>query len=220
MNKLFLILPLVILLSSITFGQHQNYPEGVYLSLDEIKQKSPSIVTKLNIHRRSKGDIKMNGGNDYKILSPDKSIRKKTIKKEYLAYSNGDSLFINCRKYKIQAWYAKVISDGKYLVFSAGLSMIPEMQKEQLHNQVQMGYMLGAIGGALEGAHLAMLRFIYIINKESNEINTISIKYLKEILAEYPELLKQYNSEEQQAGQDVFLKYLQLLNEVHLASLQ
>ncbi len=63
--------------SSFVLGQALEYPKGVYMSFDEIKRKSPSIMAQLDIERRTKGNIKMNGGNDYKLFKSDKSISKK-----------------------------------------------------------------------------------------------------------------------------------------------
>ncbi|MEQ9443246.1 MAG: hypothetical protein RIG62_29685 [Cyclobacteriaceae bacterium] len=209
------ILAVIVLVLSVTmaFGQKSDYPKGVYMSFDEIKQKTPSVSVELEIERRTKGEIKMNGGNDYKLYTSDKSIRKKIIKKEYYGYSDGDSLYINCIHYDIQPWYATVLSDGKFLVIRGGISMIPKTQKAQLDNQAQLGYMFGAIGGAIQGAKLAMLRFIYVIDKESNQITTVSSDYLRKLLSETPELLEQFEAEEEQANQKIFVKYLGLLNE-------
>ena len=210
-----LVSAIVVFALSITlaFGQKTEFPKGVYLSFEEIKQKSPSVFEELEVERRTKGDIKMNGGNDYKLFTSDKSISKKTIKKQYYAYSDGDSLYINCIHYQIQPWYAPVLSDGKFLVIRGGLSIDRKIQKEQLDNQAQFGYMFGAVGGALQGAKLAMLRFIYVIDKETNKITTVSSAYLRELLSDTPELLEQYENEQEPSDQDLFVKYLKLLNE-------
>jgi hypothetical protein len=63
----------------ISFGQATDYPKGVYMSFAEILSKSPSVSVELEIERRTKGDIKMNGGNDYKLFKSDKSIKKKRL---------------------------------------------------------------------------------------------------------------------------------------------
>jgi hypothetical protein len=211
MKPILILVAFTITISS--FGQTTEYPKGVYMSFDEIKSKSPSVAAELEIELRTKGDIKMNGGNDYKLFKSDKSISKTIIKKEYYAYSDGDSLYINCIHYKIQPWYATVLSDGKFLVIRGGISMIPKIQKEQLDNQAQLGYMFGAIGGAIQGAKLAMLRFIYVIDKETNQITTVSSDYLSELLSGTPELLQQYKAEPEKADQALFIKYLSLLNQ-------
>ena len=94
-----------------TFGKKTEYPKGVYLSFEEIRSKYPSLMEELEISRRTNAEIKMNGGKDYELFKSDKSISKKIIKQEYYIYSNGDSLYINCIHYKIQSWYAPILSD-------------------------------------------------------------------------------------------------------------
>ncbi|GAB3175047.1 hypothetical protein GCM10027291_34440 [Telluribacter humicola] len=205
---------LFLLLATVAvFGQGIQYPAGAYMSFEEIKQKSPSVSVELEVERRTNGDIKMNGGNDYRLSKSDNSIPKKSLKKDYYGYSDGDSLYINCIHYKIQSWYTPVLSDGKFLVIKGGISMVPKIQKAQLNNQVQLGHMFGAVGGAIQGAKLAMLRFIYIIDKESNQITPVSSHLLKELLSSSTDLLGQYEAEKEHNDQEVFIKYLKLLNE-------
>ncbi|MEP4596704.1 MAG: DUF6563 family protein, partial [Cyclobacteriaceae bacterium] len=192
-----------------TFGQTTQYPKGVYMSFEEIISKSPSVTAELEIERRTSGDIKMNGGNDYKIRSIDKSMSKKTIKKEIWAYSSGDTLFINGFQYKIQPWYTDLILDGRFLVFKAGLSQYGDKQQEQL----QMGYYFGAIGGAIQGAKLAMLRFLYVVDKETGEIDTITPDKIKQLLGSSPELLTQFQDEDNQEDEGIWIEYMSKLND-------
>jgi len=208
-----LILLISFIFCHLSFAQDSKYPKGVYLSFKEIVNKSPSLPIELEINKRTKGEIKMNGGNDYKLYKPDKSISRKRIKKEFFGYSNGDTLYINCFHYKVQPWYASIISDGKFLVIKGGLSMVPETRNFQLKNKAQLGIMFGAIGGAIQGAKLAMLRFVYTIDKETNDIRTVSSDYLKGLLYNNSELLKQFKMEKEPNAQEVFIKYLKLLNE-------
>lgn len=211
MKSIFTVVVIVFILTNSGYGQ-DNYSKGIYYSLEEIQTNSPKSNGSLQVEKRTEGDIKMTGGNDYKLSSPDKSISKKTIKKEIYAYSTGDTLFLNCIHYLIQHWYAPVLRDGEFYVIRGGLSMDGPTQKEQLNNQAQFGYMFGAVGGAIQGAKLAMLRFIYVIDKTTNEINAVSIDYLKEMLSNKPELLEEYESEQDQTNQDTIVKYLTLIN--------
>ena len=55
-----------------------NYPKGIYMGLEEVKSKTPSVDATLNWEKRTQGDIKMWGGNDYELKCDDKSIKKKT----------------------------------------------------------------------------------------------------------------------------------------------
>nr|NQU94122.1 hypothetical protein [Bacteroidota bacterium] len=52
-----------------------------------------------------------------------------------------------------------------------------------------------------------------VIDKETNEITTVSSDYLKELLFENPELLEEYEKEEDTINQEVIIKYLKILNE-------
>ncbi|MEP0365446.1 MAG: DUF6563 family protein [Cyclobacteriaceae bacterium] len=207
MKSVLTLLTLIIAMS--TFGQTTQYPKGVYMSFEEIISKSPSVTAELEIERRTSGDIKMNGGNDYKIRSIDKSMSKKTIKKEIWAYSSGDTLFINGFQYKIQPWYTDLILDGRFLVFKAGLSQYGDKQQEQL----QMGYYFGAIGGAIQGAKLAMLRFLYVVDKETGEIDTITPDKIKQLLGSSPELLTQFQDEDNQEDEGIWIEYMSKLND-------
>src|SRR5690606_19623331 len=93
-------------------SQTNHFPKGAYMSFDEILNKNPSKQLDLQIVKRTTGDIRMNGGNDYKFESEDKSIPQKVIKKDIWAYSLGDTLYLNCSKFFMQTWYAPLISDG------------------------------------------------------------------------------------------------------------
>jgi hypothetical protein len=191
MNKLFLTLIFLVAFGFCSIAQMNIYPKGAYMSFDEIINKTPSQQFDLNVIKRTKGDIKMVGGNDYKLVSIDKSVKKKILKKEIWAYSLGDTLYLNCFHYKVQPWYTCVISDGNYLVFKGGISQYVDEQKKQM----QMGYYFGVVGGAISGAKLAMLRFLYVIDKKTNQINTVTPETLRELLIENNELLAQFDKE-------------------------
>jgi len=196
------------LLISISATSQEIYPKGSYMSFEEIKAKTPSENFDLTIEKRSKSDIKMNGGNDYKLISADKSIKRNVLKKEIFAYSTGDTLFINSLHYKLQTWYSKIISDGKYFVFTAGIPMDKTMQTKEM----QAGMAFGAIGGGIAGASLAMKRFLYILDKETNKVKMIDTQMMTELLNEYPELLDKYNLESNKEEILTQIEYLKILN--------
>jgi hypothetical protein len=201
---------LAILLNGVNSNSQTNhFPKGAYMSFDEIINKTPTKQLDLQIVKRTMSDIKMNGGNDYKFVSKDKSIHKKTIKREICAYSFGDTLYINCIHFYMQIWYAPLISDGKYLVVKAGLSNYVEEQKKQM----ALLNSFGAIGGAIQGAKLATLRFLYVIDKNTKTAITVTTEKMQEFLKERDDLLTQFNNEIKKDDEQVFIKYLKLLNE-------
>ena len=69
-----------LLLTCITincFSQTQKMPSGVYLNLEQLKNRTPAFDANLQVTRRTEGDIGFNGGNDYEIKSDIDSINKK-----------------------------------------------------------------------------------------------------------------------------------------------
>jgi hypothetical protein len=208
MKKLLLIAMIITQLTCYTQAQCK-YPKGAYMSFDEIVNKVPSQQIDLQVTRRSRGDIKMVGGNDYKLSANDKTVKKSAIRKEICAYSTGDSLYLNCAPYKVQPMYACVISDGDYLVIKAGISANQKEYKEQMATAA----MFGAIGGAFAGAQLALLRFVYAIDKKSNKIIRMNDQTLREILAPKPELLNLYAADVNKNSQETLIKYLRMFNE-------
>lgn len=193
-------------------AQDFSFPKGVYMSFEEILKKEPSNSVTLEIIKRSNTDIKMSGGNDYKLNSNDKLITNKNIRKDFWGYSEGDTLFINCFKFDIHQGYTPLLSDGKFLVIRAGLSSNPDMQEYQLQNKKLLGLHFGPLVGGIQGAKLAMLRFIYVIDKETKTVKTVSPDYLKVLMLKSPELLADYRQEEDPENPNVIMKYLLVLN--------
>lgn len=189
-------------------AQQQKYPKGAYMSFEEIVKKTPSQQLDLTIEKRTKGDIKMVGGNDYKLTTEDKSIEKKMLKTELWGYSAGDTLYINCFQYKVQPWYACVVSDGKYLIIRAGLSQNQDLYKKQM----KMAVLFGAMGGAFAGAKMALMRFVYTIDKSTNSLKMINSEALKELLADRKDILAQYEQEPNKEDDQILIKYLKLIN--------
>lgn len=207
--KRFIALSLVLLVFSYQLiAQDTKYPKGIYMSFEELLKKDPSVQKKLEVKRRTTFDIKMVGGNDYKLISADDSIAKKVIRGQIWGYSNGDTLFINCVHYKVQPGYTNVISDGKFIIFKAGISQNSQMQKKQM----QMATLFGGIGGGIAGAELAIMRFIYLVDKSTNQIQLATSSVVENLLKSDSDLLFNYQNESKKDEEDVILKYLKLIN--------
>ena len=170
---------LLIVLLSLTQNvtAQQQYPRGIYISFEEIQNRQPSLPDSANVKKRSGFDISMNGGNDYKIISLDNAINK-ILKRKAWAYSDGDTLYINCRQYKAQKWYAKVLSYGDYLLFDAGMSKLTKKE----NGAAAAGVMFGAIGGAMAGAAMAQMRFPYAIEVKTNTLHLITLDFIDKVM--------------------------------------
>ena len=201
-----------LLLTCITincFPQTQKLPSGVYLNLEQLKNRTPAFDANLQVTRRTEGDIGFNGGNDYEIKSDIDSINKKFIKKTIYAYVKNDSLFINCIHHKLSTWYALCITQGTFIAFKGSMS------NEKAGSEVApYAVFFGAIGGGIAGANAAKKRFLYVLSLRTGKAKLLKKEYLAERLKENQNLLDQYNSEREQESDSTLIKYIGLLNEV------
>jgi hypothetical protein len=203
------IITLLLVFSINTFGQ-TKYQKGIYLSFEEITQNKPSANYNVELEKRTEGEIKMNGGNDYQLNAIDKSTNRSQLKKEVEAYSDGENLYINCKKLKLYSWYSKVLSDKKYFVFSGAL---PENYKDYGIELSELSNMFGAVGGALSGMKLALLRFPYILDKANQKLTLVSSKNINEIFSNDKIILEKFNQDPEKNKMETILKYLVEWNE-------
>lgn len=188
------------------FSQLETYPKGAYASLQEVLEKTPSSDFDVEIERRSKGKIKMVAGNDYQLNPIDKSVKKKFLKKELYAYSDGSSLFLNGKKYEIQFWYCKIEAENDdYLVFRAGLPSNFERYGLEASN---LPYMFGGIIAGISAAKRALIRLPYILDKKKDEAYIVSEDDILEYIGGNQDLKEQYDSEPEKGDVDVLMKYL------------
>lgn len=179
-----IIITKIAVLSILTFAllqvamAQQQYPRGIYMSFEEIQNKQPSMPDSATVKKRSGFDISMVGGNDYRIKSKEKSV-KKVLKRKAWAYSTGDTLYINCRHYKAQTWYAKVCNNGNYLLFDAGMS---KLTKKDNAGMVVAGAAFGALGGAMAGAAMAQMRYPYALEVNTNTLYLITINFIDMVM--------------------------------------
>jgi len=212
----FLVL-LFVMLTWQTQSQNTEYPKGAYLTIEDLVVKKPSLKIKLDIHKRSVSDLKWNSGNDYKLKS--ERISRKAIKKEFLAYSNGKSLFINCMRYKIQDGYSQIKMSGRYMVFTAGLSSDSSLKTYQLQTNEDPDFWkyVGVKGQDVSKINKKFLRFLYVIDTKSNRLFMIDEIGMRKLLVKTDaDLLQQYNEEIEQTEdkEKTVFKFLQLLNEL------
>lgn len=186
----------------IVFGKlfaQTSYPQGCYMSLDELISKSPSEHYDLSIEERSSSDIQFNGGNDFKLISEDNSISKRVLKREIWAISDGNTFYINGLLHDSQKWYSKVEDEGKYLIFKGAVPSSEAMAA-------------GLLGGAIGGAMISEKRYIYVMDSKTGETSLVKKKNIHEVLSDYPDILSEYDTEEDKESPDILLKYVKVLN--------
>ena len=216
MKNIFLALVAVLIAHSAT--AQEKYPQGLYMSFGEIVSKSPSVQTdSVKVERRNVG---VNGGNDYKLISQSKTI-KKTFKNKVWAYSDGDTLYVNGRNFNVQQGYACAVADGqKYLSIYAATSS-SAVSTATVTSAVAFGLM----GAAFMGSAMADVRYYYAIDKTTGKLHLVTIKFLKEVLPDrnkeaYADFQKDleimdnvYNPNQKKSVKNVIIgKYARLLD--------
>ena len=196
------------------FGQQVNYPAGGYMSLEELKNKQPSIAKNFVVRKRTRDAINAAGGSDYMVISPDKSVKKNFIKKKLFAVSTGDSLYINCYFHGIQKWYSKVISAGEIFLFYGPMNDGDmDVANSKVTDYAIMG---GIIGVGLSGiGKIVDMRFLYVLDTtEPFPIaRPVNEAIIRQVLEPYPLYLYQYENDPEKEKSETILHYLKMVNE-------
>lgn len=204
--KNYLLIISLVLLSNVLNAQTDNYPKGIYMNFQEVIDKSPSDKFNIELEERSKGKIKMNGGNDYQLNPVNKNVSKRLLKREVYAYSDGSDLYVNCLKHELQFWYSKIEGENeKYFVFNAG---IPMNMKRYGIKSSDFSFMFGGIMAGFGAAKRALIRLPYIMDKDNQEVILVTKKNIKDIIGESSELVAEFDKEPEKDNVEILSKYL------------
>ena len=212
MKRIILITTLSLGGLGLIFGQ--NFQDGGYANLDEFKNNTPKYADVFEVIKRTEGDILAWGGNDYKVKSTDKTIKNKAIKREIWGIVKNDTLFLNGYYLTELNWYVKVEIFGKYCFLKPALPVNRKIVKAlELDQQPNYGMMFGAVGGAIQGAQLAVARIPLIYNLQNGESKLLNKKNIFELLQNFPDLKNEFEQETNRTDESILLKYLIKLNE-------
>jgi hypothetical protein len=203
--RIFFFLMIFTVFYSTTFAQNDfTFPNGVYLTHEQFKNRTPAFSADFRTILRSSGDVFLSGGNPYKFESKNDSLDKDFIKKEIYAYVKNDSVFINCKHHKLQSWYTLALTKGNFIVFYSAVSTGKMIRNATL---VSAG---GAIGGAISGGNYDY----HVLSLRTGNARELNKEYMKGRLKEYPDLLVAYEGEKKQNTIEVLLKYIDKLNAI------
>ena len=158
----------------------------------------------------------MVAGNDFKVVSDSKQIKKSDINSKTFAIFDGKNLYLNGNYINGYKHYCLVENNQRYLILKAGLPKLSKRKGLGYDNSMaQTGYnpIGGAIGGAMTGAELAMVRLHYIVDCRTGIVKILSKDYLTSLLKDYPELASQFELEKDVKNQTVLIDYINQINE-------
>ncbi len=182
----------------------------VYPTLKDLLAQKGDTVEKLRIEKRSRNQIVLSGGADYRVTVGDNDAMCRVLKKRCFAVSNekGD-LFINCRKLRYRKmrfgnWYAPAVVVGKSVFFSAVPLGSVVGGKFIGDDDVKLG---GKVGDALATSSLVSKRVCYELNGETGKIEFVDRNRMLQLLEPHPEWKESYLKEGGQEARHTF-KYL------------
>ena len=187
----------------------------VYSNLKDLLAHDGDTVTALKIEKRTKNNISLSGGADYKISADtDKSLCKYLKKRCFAVRDEKGNLYLNCRKLRYKklrfgAWYAPAVQLGKNIYFCAmplgsviGCNFVEE-------DDVKLG---GNIGDALAASSLVTKRVCYELNGETGKVDFLGKDRMLQLLKNYPELKQAYLKDDSQEAKHTFKYLLELQN--------
>ena len=204
---------LLLLLSVISFPLiAQNI---IYSNLKELLTQDGDTVAVLRIEKRSRNQIVLTGGADYRITAgDDESIGKRLKKRCFAVRDENGNLYLNCRKLRYKklrfgAWYAPAVRLDNRIYFCAmplGSVVGGHFVEE---DDVKLG---GNIGDALAASSLVTKRVCYELNAVTGKIEFLSKEKMLDLLKKYPELKQAYLKDDSQEAKHTF-KYLLILRD-------
>ncbi len=166
------------------------YPMGVYQSMEELRLKSPSKQSNIIIEKRSGADKAMVDGNDFKITCEDEGVFKNEVKREWVAYSDGDHLYLNGFHFGIQFWYCLVLDEATLLIFNGVID----------NNDAAK---VAVLGGAIGSAAASKTDRLYIMDLRTMEVKKANKDVTRNYLLEFPEILAHYDNEPKKTHPDI-----------------
>ena len=189
-----------------------NLKIGSYKDFNDLLNNSPQNECNFQISQRSEFDIKMVAGNDFKVISDKKS----AINSKTFAVFDGKNLYLNGIYINGYKHYCLVENHQRYLTLQAGIPKLSKRKGVGYENsmaQISYNPIGGAIGGAMTGAELAMVRLHYIVDCKTGIVKILSKDYLSNLLNDYPKLKSQFDLEKDAKNQTVLLDYINQINE-------
>lgn len=187
----------------------------IYSNLKELLAQDGDTIDVLRIEKRSRNQIVLTGGADYRITTGNDETSGRRLKKRCFAVqSDKGDLYVNCRKLRFKrmrfgAWYAPAVQLGNDIYFCAMPlgSAIGENFVEE--DDVKLG---GNIGDALASSSLVTKRVCYILHGETGKVEFLGKDKMLELLKDHPDWRKTYLKQDNQEAKHTF-KYLLMLKD-------
>lgn len=184
----------------------------MYSNLKNLVEDRGDTVTTLRVEKRTKNQIYLMGGADYRITVDENPGLCRYLKSRCYAVRVDTSLYVNCRKmrykrYRFGGWYAPAMWLNGKVYFCAqplGQAATGTMTRE---DAAKLG---GEVGDAINASGLANARVFYELNVETGKSEFVGKEKMLQLLAGRPELKEAFGQETSESA-EVVGKYLRAL---------
>lgn len=164
----------------------------IYPSLKSLLEGTADTVTTLKVEQRSKKQIYLMGGADYKIESQGNGWLSKYIKRRCYAVQIDTTLYLNCRKmrykrYRFGGSYAKALRVGDHIFYKAqplGQAASSTVVNEEA---TKLG---GEVGDAINVSGMVTQRVYYELDTTTGRSRFVGKERMAELLEGHADLLE------------------------------
>lgn len=189
----------------------------MYANLKELREEQGDTVTTVQVERRSKNQIYLMGGADYRITAPENSGMSRYLRKRCYAVRVDTALYVNCRKmrykrYRFGQWYAPAMWVGGKIYFSAQPVGQAATSTLMPADAAKLG---GEVGDAIAASGLVHDRVYYELDPETGRSEFVGKEKMFQLLSAFPELRARFEGETSESAEVIgrYLKMIQTKNE-------
>ena len=206
---------LVSILMLLSFCLLQGKAQQVLFSnLKNLLEVRGDKVSTLHVERRSKKQIYLMGGADFKIEARGNEGLSKYIKRRCYAIQVDSILYLNCRKmhykrYRFGAWYAQALRINGHVFYKAqplGQVASSTMVDEEA---TKLG---GEVGDAINASGMVTQRVYYELDLTTGYSNFVGKERMAELLTGHPQWIEALQKERSEEAA-VIERYLLLLKQ-------
>lgn len=169
----------------------------IYANLKELLEDRGDTLSALKIEKRSKNQILLMGGADYRISVDDNPGLSRYLKSRCYAVRSDSALYVNCKKmrykrFRFGGWYAPAMWVQGKIYFTAQPVGSVAASTTQPADATKLG---GDVGTAIASSGLVNARVYYELNPETGKVEFVGKEKMMELLKNEPELLESFMQE-------------------------
>lgn len=192
-------------------GLHLAAQDIVYSTLKDLLAQDGDTVAALKVEKRTRNQISLSGGADYKINADDNKSLCKYLKNRCYAIQVDTALYVNCKKLRYKrlrfgGWYAPAMRLAGNIYFCA-IPIGSVAGSSSVTMDVTLG---GTVGDAIAASGLVTKRVYYEIDSSTGKVDFVGKDRMCTLLEPYPKWKEAYLKEGSESA-EVTGRYLQLL---------